>query len=85
MLERYRIKIMPRAASELVDICSFIERESPQNSVSVARELVTAIDSLEILPHRYKVHEYRKDPTRSVRSIPFHHLSSIIALTIVSI
>lgn len=70
MPEHYHIRIMPRAASDLMAICSFIELHSPQNAASIARELVGAIDSLEILPHRYKIHEHRKDSSKSVRSMP---------------
>jgi len=92
MPEHYRIRIMPRAASDLVTICSFIELHSPQNAASIARELVTAIDSLEILPHRYKIHQHRKESSKSVRSMPVspfivyyrvvHHLHVVEVLTV---
>lgn len=70
MPDHYRIRIMPRASNDLVSICSFIEQHSLQNAASVASELVAAIDSLEILPHRYKIHEHREDPAKSIRSMP---------------
>jgi len=70
MPEHYHIRIMPRAASDLTAICSFIEQHSPQNAASIARELVAAIDSLEILPHRYKIHEHRQQPAKTVHSMP---------------
>lgn len=70
MPDHYRIRIMPRATSDLIAICSFIEQHSPQNAATIARELVAGIDSLEILPHRYKIHEDRQDSSKSVRSMP---------------
>jgi plasmid stabilization system protein ParE len=70
MPNRYRIRTMPRASNDIVGICSYIEKDSPQNAASVAQALLDAIDSLEILPHRYKVHEHRKDPAKTVHSMP---------------
>lgn len=68
--ERYRIRITPRAAEGLVEICAFIERDSPQNAAKVAQELLDAIDSLALFPRRYKVHEHRKDPSKTVHAMP---------------
>ena len=70
MPDRYRVRIMPRAADDMVGICAGIQRQSPQNASSVARRLLEAIDSLDILPHRYKVHEHRTEPGRTVHSMP---------------
>ena len=53
-----------------MDICSYIQRDSPQNAATVAQRIIDAIDSLEILPHRYKVHEHRKDAALTVHSMP---------------
>lgn len=46
MPEHYRIRIMPRAASDLMAICSFIELHSPQNAISAARDRLTVPDTL---------------------------------------
>lgn len=70
MPDHYRVRIVPRASDDIVGICTYIEQQSPQNAASVARELLAAIDSLEIFPHRFKVHENRKDPTKTVHSMP---------------
>lgn len=70
MPERYRVRITPRAANDLIGICTYIERDSPQNAASVAQELLDAIDSLSLFPYRYKVHESRKDPAKTVHSMP---------------
>jgi plasmid stabilization system protein ParE len=70
MADRYHIRAMPRASSDIVSICSHIEKDSPQNAAKVAKVLLDAIDSLEIFPHRYKVHEHRKDPAKTVHSMP---------------
>ena len=67
---RYRIRIMPRAAEDIACICAYIEQDSPQNAAAVAQDLLDAIDALGILPHRYKVHEHRTDPAKTVRSMP---------------
>jgi toxin ParE1/3/4 len=70
MHHRYRVIITPRAANDLIGICEHIEQQSPQNAGTVAQRLVDAINSLEELPHRFEVHEARKDPTKTVRSMP---------------
>ncbi|NLU19646.1 MAG: type II toxin-antitoxin system RelE/ParE family toxin [Phycisphaerae bacterium] len=49
---------------------STIEQEAPQNAASVAQKLLEAIDSLELLPRRDRIHEHRKDPAKTVRSVP---------------
>ena len=51
-------------------ICTGIEQDSPQNVSSVAQSLLDAIDGLDVFPHRYKVHVNRRDPARTVRSMP---------------
>lgn len=61
---------MPRASRDLLGICSHVEKHSPQNASGVAQVLLDAIDSLEIFPLRYKVHEHRKDPAKTVHSMP---------------
>ena len=66
MADRYRIRAMPRASNDIVGICSYIEKDSPQNAAKVAQVLLDAIDSLEIFPHRYTVHEHRKDAAKTV-------------------
>ena len=70
MPARYRIRAMPRASNDIVGICSYIEKDSPQNAAKVAQILLDAIDSLEIFPHRYTVHEHRKDASKTVYAMP---------------
>ena len=70
MAERYRVIIEPRASEDLISIFTFIQKDSPQNAASVAQMLFDAIDSLEIFPRRYKVHRWRRNPRRVVRSMP---------------
>lgn len=70
MPERYRVRITPRAADALAEICAFIERSSPQNAAEVAQRLIDAIDSLALFPQRYRVHEHRKEPTKTVHAMP---------------
>jgi plasmid stabilization system protein ParE len=68
--DQYRVIILPAAADDIVSICSFIERDSSQNAAAVAQQILDAIDGLEILPHRFRVHESRADPAKAVRSMP---------------
>lgn len=70
MPQRYIIRITPRASADMVEICTYIEQDSPQNAASVAEELLHAIDSLELLPHRHRVHEHRKNPAKTVHAMP---------------
>jgi toxin ParE1/3/4 len=70
MPRHYHVIIQPRASRDIIGICTYIEQHSPQNAASVAQRLLNAIDSLEFLPHRYKVHGSRRSPGQSVRSMP---------------
>lgn len=70
MADRFRIIILPKASRDIVSICSYIEQHSPQNASSVAQQIVNAIDSLDFLPARYKVHEHRVDPAKTVHALP---------------
>jgi toxin ParE1/3/4 len=67
---RYRIIISPRAGSDLAAIHQYIERDSPRNAASVAGALIEAIDQLELLPHRYRVYQGHRRPSRAVRRMP---------------
>lgn len=66
----YRVIILPRAFSDLDRILSYIARSSPQNAVKVIDRLWAQMRALDQLPFRYPVHEHRKDPAKSVRSMP---------------
>jgi addiction module RelE/StbE family toxin len=70
MPDTYRIRITPRALSNLEEIFAVISRDSPQNAAGMIRQLLDAIDSLEILPHRFDVPRTGKPRGRNVRSMP---------------
>ena len=70
MVKRYQVRMVLRAAQDIHEICSYIERDSPQNSAAVAQALFDSIDSLELLPHRFRVHEHRTDPAKTVHAMP---------------
>jgi plasmid stabilization system protein ParE len=57
MPDIYRIRFSEAASIDLVGIFDFIRQDSPQNAAASIRGLLSAIDSLEILPHRYPVVE----------------------------
>ena len=70
MPEHYRISLTHRASDDLVNICAYIAQDSPTNAALVAQEIVNAFDSLELLPRRYRIHERRSDPAKTVHAMP---------------
>jgi plasmid stabilization system protein ParE len=66
---KYRVIILPRAGADIVEICSYIEAQSAQRAVGVAEMIIKAIDSLDALPHRCRIHENRRDPALTVRAM----------------
>jgi plasmid stabilization system protein ParE len=60
---------MPRAFADLNGILTYIAYQSSQNARTVIDRLQASMQSLEILPTRYEVHERRADPTKTVRSM----------------
>jgi plasmid stabilization system protein ParE len=70
MPESYRIRITSRAFGDISEICSYIERDSPQNAGLVARQILDAIDSLGLLPYRYRIYQHKTNPAKSVHAMP---------------
>lgn len=70
MPAHYRVRILPRASQDIVDACTFVAKTSTKNAAAVAQALLNAIDSLELMPHRYKAHTSHRNPSRVVRSMP---------------
>jgi len=70
MIQRYRVIILVAAFAELDGIFEFIQLRSPQNAVATVDRLFQAVQSLETFPHRFKVHQHRKDGSLTVRSMP---------------
>ncbi len=66
----YAVIVLPRAFADLNGILTYIAQDSPQNAVSTINRLQHAMGSLRHLPHRFKVHESRKNPSLTVRSMP---------------
>jgi plasmid stabilization system protein ParE len=60
----------PRASADLEDIFLYIEKESPQNAAAVAARLISAVDSLEILPHRNVIYTGKHSLSEPVRRMP---------------
>jgi plasmid stabilization system protein ParE len=52
-----------------MEIYEYISRQSPQNAADVLKRIFDTIDSLDELPHRYKVHRSNKNPERVIRSV----------------
>ena len=66
----YRIRITPRALADLTEIFDFIKGNSPQNAAKMIRALLSAIDGLDILPHRFDVPRGGSARGRDIRSMP---------------
>jgi plasmid stabilization system protein ParE len=68
-MDRYRVIITPRASSDIESIHRFIEQDSPQNAAGMIQKLIDAIDSLQILPHRYSIYSGARRPSTAVRKM----------------
>src|SRR3982751_4705895 len=92
MPDRYRIIYTLRAASHLKDIFDYIEHDSPQNARKMIKRLLSAIESLDFLPRRYKVIKNVPELGGEIRSMPvppylirYHVDDTNLAVTIVSV
>jgi toxin ParE1/3/4 len=70
MPDLYLIRYTPTAADELKEIFDYIERDSAWNAAGMMERIVRAIESLDTLPHRYRVARNIKYAGRPVRSMP---------------
>jgi plasmid stabilization system protein ParE len=66
----YGVRTTGKASSNLDEIFAHVARESPQNATAVLQQLLDAIFSLKMLPHRYKVYRRAKDALGAVHSMP---------------
>jgi plasmid stabilization system protein ParE len=66
----YRVILQPRAFENLDAIFDYIKHDSPQNAIAMVDRLWAAANSLDHLPHRYKVHHRSKNPAKVIRSMP---------------
>jgi plasmid stabilization system protein ParE len=74
MPDKYRVNYSRRAAEQLQEIVSYIERDSPDNAAKMAGRLVKAIESLKIFPHRFNVAANLGGPGSTD---PFHACASL--------
>jgi len=70
MPEHYRVRLAPPALADLEEIHTSISRTSPQGAASMLEQLVDAIDSLEVFPHRTVVERQVSSLKFPVRSLP---------------
>ena len=70
ILPTYTVVVEPRATGETRAITRHIAKSSPQGALTTLAGLLNAADSLGQLPHRYEVHQSRRDPALTVRSMP---------------
>jgi plasmid stabilization system protein ParE len=66
----YRVIVLPEAFGDLDRITEFIKHDSPQNAAAMLERLWKATQTLSLFPHRYRVREHRRDPSKAVRSMP---------------
>lgn len=55
MPEKYRVIYTRQVADQIREIVEYIARSSPENAARMAERMVKAIDSLELLPHRFSI------------------------------
>lgn len=70
----YRVILMPEAFADLDKIAAYIHQHSPQNAADVADRIVRAIDSLEVMPGRFKrvgTSDKRRTPVHAMVVHPF--------------
>ena len=70
MPQSYRVIVLPEAFADLDRITDYIQQDSPQNAARILDQLWNATRTLDTFPHRYKVHELRRDPAKTVHSMP---------------
>jgi plasmid stabilization system protein ParE len=66
----YRVIVLPQAFDDLDEILDHIKQDSRQNAAATIDQLWQGCQSLNTLPHRYKVHRTAKDANRIIRSMP---------------
>lgn len=76
---RYRVAITRRVSSDLEQIHSYIAKDSPQNAANFISELLKAIDSLELFPHRIPFMRGGASPVKRCAACRSCRTSSTIA------
>ena len=70
MPDEYAVRISREASADLEAIHAYIERHSPQNAALVVGRILKNIESLELLPRRYKVHRRSSSLGFAVHAMP---------------
>jgi toxin ParE1/3/4 len=70
MPQTYRVIVLPEAFDDLDRIVEHIAKDSPQNAATTLDRLWEACQSLDLLPHRHRVHQHRQEAARSVHAMP---------------
>lgn len=70
MPDKYRIRITPRATTDLEQIFGYISSRSPQNARKMIAKPLADIDGLEVFPHRFNVPRAGSVRGRAIRSMP---------------
>ena len=70
MPDKYEVRISREASADLETIHAYIERQSPQNAATVVARILDDIESLALLPRRYKVHRQSSSLGFAVHTMP---------------
>jgi plasmid stabilization system protein ParE len=66
----YDVRISSEAAADLTAIHAYIVQDSPDDAARFLEHLLDSIQSLERLPHRFKVYRRGRQTGRPIRSMP---------------
>src|SRR3954466_15971507 len=70
MNDAYDVRITAEASADLLAIHTYIRKHSEQNAAEMIERLLSAIDALDRLPHRYNMHRRSDKPDQIIRSMP---------------
>jgi len=63
---KFVVKLTAEAKTDLEEIDTYISAQSPKNAQLVKSRIASAVDSLELFPGRFNVHEKNIDPSKVV-------------------
>jgi plasmid stabilization system protein ParE len=66
----YRIIISPQASADLAALHAYIARNSPDNAARMVKQLLVAIETLRIFPHRTVFQRASRKIGHPVRTLP---------------
>lgn len=68
-----QVNIDTVALSQIKQICNYIKRDSPKNSVKVKKEIFSTCKALSQQPEKYPADKYKSDNDGSYRAFELYH------------